>query len=88
MNLQGGSIARGKYHLGLITNAASDSCAVNYALTIRLGMRQESRLVLIPFACQRMYHTETIIPLGCINMGGTPQFLMVPVSMMDCDELA
>jgi hypothetical protein len=41
----------------LTTNVVSDSCAVNYALTIRLGMGRESQLVLLPFACQRMYLT-------------------------------
>jgi len=34
----GGSIAVGKYHLGLITNAFSDSCAVYYESTIRSGV--------------------------------------------------
>jgi hypothetical protein len=67
----------GKYHLGLITNVANDSYAVQYALTMRSGMRRESQLDLFPFACQRMYHTGALIPLGWCNMGGTPQFPLV-----------
>jgi hypothetical protein len=47
----------GKYHLGLITNAASDSCAIKYVLIIKLGMRQNSLVVLLPSACQRTYLT-------------------------------
>jgi hypothetical protein len=71
-------VTKGKYHLGLTTNVVSDSCAVNYALTIRLGMGWESQLILLPFACQRTYHTGATSPLGCGNMGGTPQFPPVP----------
>jgi hypothetical protein len=68
----------GKYHLGLITNVTSDSCVVYHALTMRSGMGRESQLDLLPFACQRTYHTGAIISLGCGNMGGTPQFPPVP----------
>jgi hypothetical protein len=41
-------------------------------------MGRESQLDLLPFACQWTYHTGAIIPLGCGNMGGTPQFPPVP----------
>jgi hypothetical protein len=59
----------GKYHLGLITNVASDSCAVYHTLTIRSGMGRESQLDLFPFACQWMYRTGALILLGWIVMG-------------------
>jgi hypothetical protein len=64
----------GKVNLGLITNVASDSCTVQYALTMRSGMGRESQLDLFPFACPRMYRTEALILLGWCNIGGTPQF--------------
>jgi hypothetical protein len=41
-----------------------------------------SQLDLLPFACQRTYHTRAVIPLGWSNMGGTPKFPRYQVSMM------
>ena len=70
----GGSIASGKVSSRInLTNAFSDSCAVYYALTMRLGVGRESQLDLLPFACQRM--TKVV---GCNasrrvgSMGGIP----------------
>ena len=54
----------GKYHLALIINAFSDSCAVYYALTMRLGMGRGSQPDLLPFACQRTYHTSAVYSRG------------------------
>jgi hypothetical protein len=40
----GGSIAVERYHLGLITNVASDSCTVYIRATMRHGVGRESQL--------------------------------------------
>ena len=40
----GGSICTGKYYLGLKNQCRQRSCAVNEALTMRLGMGRESHL--------------------------------------------
>ena len=57
----GGSIASGKVSSRVnLTNAFSDSCAVYYALTMRLGVGRESQLDLLPSVCQR-----TILPEPC-----------------------
>ena len=61
----GGSIAVVKYHLGLITNAFSDSSVVYYESTIRSVMGLRSHLDLLPFACQRT------TMLGCVLAGSS-----------------
>ena len=43
----------GKCHLGLITNAASDSSVIYYALTMRSIWLWGSQLDLLPLVCQR-----------------------------------
>ena len=45
----GGSICTGKYYLGLNNQCHQCSCAVNEALTMRLGMGRESHLWSSPF---------------------------------------
>ena len=61
----GGSIASGKVSSRInLTNAFSDSCAVYYALTMRLGVGRESQPDLLPFACQRTYHTGAVHSRG------------------------
>ena len=40
----GGSICTGKYYLGFNNQCRQRSCAVNEALTMRLGMGRESHL--------------------------------------------
>ena len=40
----GGSICTGKYYLGFNNHCRQCSCAVNEALTMRLGMGRESHL--------------------------------------------
>ena len=56
----GGSIAVGKYHLGLITHAFSDSCAVYREPAIRSGVGRESQLDLLPFVCQRTAYRRRV----------------------------
>ena len=61
----GGSIASGKVSSRVnLTNAFSDSCAVYYALTMRLGVGRGSQPDLLPFACQRTYHTGAVYSCG------------------------
>ena len=45
----GGSICTGKYYLGFNNQCRQCSCAVNEALTMRLGMGRESHLWSFPF---------------------------------------
>ena len=70
----GGSIASGKVPSRVnLTNAFSDSSAIYYTLTMRLGVGRESQLDLLPLVCQRM--TKVV---GCNtsrrvgSMGGIP----------------
>ena len=61
----GGSIASGKVSSRVnITNAFSDSCAVYYALTMRLGVGRGSQPDLLPLVCQRMTKSLAVTPRG------------------------
>jgi hypothetical protein len=58
----GGSICTGKLTLGLITNVASDSCAVQCALTMR------SIMALGKSAGSSSFHMSTDIPYQRVRM--------------------
>ena len=68
-----------------LTNTFSDSCAVYYALTMRLGVGRGSQPDLLPFVCQRMTKSLAVTPRGglaaWVGSRYNPKAL---VSMMDC----
>ena len=75
----------GKYHLGLITIVASDSCAVYYALTIRSTMALGKSAGSSSFRMSTDDLTVSCSPCGdaCTRVGphNVPRYL---VSMRDC----
>ena len=75
----------GKYHLRLITNAVSDSSAVYYALTMRLGVGRESQPDLLPLVCQRTTCRSRDPTLGTCTWVGPLSSHSICLSMRDCE---
>ena len=81
----GGSIASGKVSSRInLTNAFSDSCAVYYALTMRLGVGQESQPDLLPLVCQRTTCRSRDPTLGTCIWVGPLSSHGICLSMRDC----
>ena len=82
----GGSIASGKVSSRVnLTNAFSDSCAVYYALTMRLGVGQESQPDLLPSVCQRITCRSRVPTLGTCTWVGSLNSPGICLSMRDCE---